>query len=108
MLRKLSAIRSQSRPHRNWSLIMYVYGKLDLGFPIFSLGNAEIESRNICGVEGTRLNRNLYKSKAENAEKSGNHEFWRKMFCLVAITYTSPKVSVTANKRVPRKKKNRV
>ena len=27
------------------------------------------------------------------------------MFCLVAITYTSPKVSVTANKRVPRKKK---
>ena len=27
------------------------------------------------------------------------------MFCLVAITYTSPKVSVTANKRVPGKKK---
>ena len=26
------------------------------------------------------------------------------MFCLVAITYTSPKVSVTANKGVPRKK----
>ena len=26
------------------------------------------------------------------------------MFCLVAITYTSPKVSVTANKRVPGKK----
>ena len=26
-----------------------------LGF-LFSLGNAEIESRNICGVEGTRLN----------------------------------------------------
>ena len=25
-------------------------------FFIFSLGNAEIESRNICGVEGTRLN----------------------------------------------------
>ena len=75
---------------------MYVYGKLDLGFPIFSLGNAEIESRNICGVEGTRLNWNLYKSKAENAEKSDNHEFWRKMFCLVVITYTSPKVSVTA------------
>ena len=41
---------------------------------------------------------------AENAEKSGNHEFWRKMFCLVAITYTSPKVSVTANKQVPRTK----
>ena len=27
------------------------------------------------------------------------------MFCLVAITYTSPKVSMTANKLVPRKKK---
>ena len=26
------------------------------------------------------------------------------MFCLVAITYTSPKVSVTVNKRVPSKK----
>ena len=32
------------------------------------------------GVEGTRLNWNLYKSKSEKAEKSGNHEFWRKMF----------------------------
>ena len=84
---------------------MYAHGKLDLRFSIFSLGKAEIESRNICGVEGTRLNRNLYKSKAENVEKSGNHEFWRKMFCLVPITYTSPKLSVTANKRVPRKKK---
>ena len=42
MLRKLSAIRSQSRPHRNWSLIMYAHGKLDLRFSIFSLGNAEI------------------------------------------------------------------
>ena len=86
---------------------MYAHGKLDLRFSSFSLGNAEIESRNICGVEGTRLNRNLYKSKAENAEKSGNHEFWRKIFCLVAITYTSPEVSVTANKRVPRKKRRR-
>ena len=83
---------------------MYAHGKLDLRFSIFSLGSAEIKSRNICGVEGTRLNRNLYKSKAENAEKSGNHEFRRKMFCLVAITYTSPKVSATANKQVPRKK----
>ena len=27
------------------------------------------------------------------------------MLCLVAITYTSPKVSVTASKRVPRKKR---
>ena len=27
------------------------------------------------------------------------------MFCLFAITYTSSKVSVTANKRVPRKKR---
>ena len=26
------------------------------------------------------------------------------MFCLVAITYTSPKVSVTASKRVPRER----
>ena len=84
---------------------MYADGTLDLRFSIFSLGNAEIESRNICGVEGTRLNLNLYKSKAENSEKSGNHEFWRKMFCLVAITYTSQKVTVTANKRVPRKKR---
>ena len=58
-----------------------------------------------CGMESTRLNRNLYKSKAENAEESSNHEFWRKMFCLVAITYTSPKVSVTVNKRVPSKKR---
>ena len=70
---------------------MYVYGKLDLGFPIFSLGNAEIESRNICGVEGTRLNRNLYKSKAENAEKSGNHEFWRKMFSCDHIYFPKSK-----------------
>ena len=31
--------------------------------------------------------------------------FGEKCFCLVAITYTSPKVSVTANKRVPRKKR---
>ena len=83
---------------------MYAHRKLDLRFSIFSLGNAEIESRNICGVEGTRINLNLCKSKAKNAEKSGNHEFWRKMFCLVAITCTSPKVSVTANKQVPRKK----
>ena len=37
-------------------LIMYAHGKLDLRFSTFSLGNAEIESRNICGVEGTRLN----------------------------------------------------
>ena len=47
-------------------------------------------------------------SKAENAEKNSNHEFWRKMFCLVAITYTSQKVSVTASKRVPGEKKERV
>ena len=57
-------------------------------------------------MEGTRLNGNLYKSKAENAEKSSNHEFWRKMFCLVAITYTSPKVSVTARKRFLEKKRD--
>ena len=56
-------------------------------------------------MEGARLNWNLYKSKAENAEKSSNHKFWRKMCSLVAITYTSPKVSVTANKLVPREKK---
>ena len=31
--------------------------------------------------------------------------FGEKMFCLVAITYTSPKVSVTVNKRVPSKKR---
>ena len=30
---------------------MYAHGKLDLRFSIFSLGNAEIDSRNICGVE---------------------------------------------------------
>ena len=95
---------------------MYAHGKLDLRFSIFSLGKAEIESRNICGVDFLlkffiEIPQNLaceFKSKAENAEKSGNHEFWRKMFCLVAITYTSLKVSVTANKRVPRKKKKRV
>ena len=47
----------------------------------------------------------LYKPKAENAEKSSNHEFWRKMFCSVASTYTSPKVCVTASKQVLRKKR---
>ena len=47
----------------------------------------------------------LHKSKAENAEKNSNHEFWRKMFCLVVITFTFPKVSVTASKRVPRREK---
>ena len=30
MLRKLSAIRSQSRPHRKSSLIMFAHGELDL------------------------------------------------------------------------------
>ena len=35
-----------------------------------------------------------------------NHEFWRKMFCLVAITYTSPKISVTASKRFPRERES--
>ena len=29
------------------------------------------------------------------------------MFCLVAITYTSPKVSVTASKRVERERERR-
>ena len=87
---------------------MYAQGKLDLRFSIFSLGKAEIESRNICGVEGTRLNRHLHKSKAENAEKVVTTSFGEKFFCLAPVTYTSPKVSVTANKRVPRKKKKRV
>ena len=41
----------------------------------------------------------VHKSKAENAEKNSNHEFWRKMFCLLAITFAFPKVSVTASKQ---------
>ena len=44
-------------------------------------------------------------SKAENAEKNVNHEFWRKTFCLVEITFASPKVSVTGSKQVPRREK---
>ena len=32
-----------------------------------------------------------------------NHEFSRKMFCLVTITFASPKVSVTASKQFPRR-----
>ena len=47
----------------------------------------------------------MYISKAENAEKNINHEFWRKMFCLVAITFASPKVSVTTSKQVLEEKR---
>ena len=46
MLRKLSAIRSQSRPHRKRPLTMYAHGELDLVF-FFINCNAEIESQNI-------------------------------------------------------------
>ena len=47
----------------------------------------------------------VHKSKAENAEKNSNHEFWRKKFCFVAIIFTSPKISVTASKQVHRRDK---
>ena len=86
--------------------MMYAH-VLDFRFSHFQQPMPKQSRKIFCGVEGTRLNCNLYKSKAENADKSSNHEFWRKMVSLVAITYTSPKVSVTANKWVPRKKKQK-
>ena len=51
-----------------------------------------------------RLTEMCYTSKAVNAEKN-SYEFWGKIFCLVAITLTSQKVSVTASKQVPGKEK---
>ena len=39
-----------------------------------------------------------------SSKNSSNHQFLETK-CLVAITYTSPEVSVTASKRVPGKKK---
>ena len=39
----------------------------------------------------------VHKSKAANAEQSSNHVFWRKMICLVAITFTVPKVAFLNN-----------
>ena len=47
----------------------------------------------------------VHKSKAENAEKNSNHEFWKKKICFVAIIFTSPKISVTPSKQVPRRDK---
>ena len=60
------------------------------------------------GVKGTKFNWNVYTSKIENAEENCNHEFWGKMFSLVAITFTSLKVSVTVSKQVLRKETNGV
>ena len=40
---------------------------------------------------------------SRNRRESINHEFWMKMFCLVAITSTFPKAGMTASKLVPRK-----
>ena len=42
---------------------------------------------------------------SRNRRENIDDEFWMKMFCLVAITSTSPKVGVTASKLVPRKEK---
>ena len=55
------------------------------------------------GVEGTKINQNVYTSQAGNAEENSKPRVLRKIFCLVPITFTSPKV--TASKRVPRREK---
>ena len=49
----------------------------------------------------TEMYTHLSRKRRENI----NHEFWIKMFCLVAITSTSTKVGVTASKLVPIKEK---
>ena len=43
--------------------------------------------------------------KGRNRRENINHEFWRKIVCLVAITSASPKVGVIASKLFPRKEK---
>ena len=80
-------------PIKSWTLLFF-----------FINCNAEIESQTILCSGGYQAKLKSVKSKAENAEKNSNHEVCRKMFCLVGITYTSPKVSVTASKRVPRER----
>ena len=50
-----------------FSVFMYGHGKLDLKFLVY--GNAEIEIQNISIVESTKINGNVYTSKAENAEE---------------------------------------
>ena len=69
---------------------MYAHGELDLWFfyqamPKYRVAKYFVEWR----VPG--LTEIMYKSNAENAEKSSNHEFWRKTFCLVAqVNATGP------------------
>ena len=50
------------------------------------------------GVEGTKTNQTVYTLKNENGKEVVNHDFWRKISCLVAIKFTSLKVSMTASK----------
>ena len=66
---------------------MYANGELDLSFHINC--NVEIESHNILCRGGYQAE--ICIINAENAEKSSNHEFWRKMFCLVGDHIYFPK-----------------
>ena len=68
------------------------------------LGNAEKESQCSQGKEDTKLNWNVYISKAENAEKIVTTSL-EKYVGFVAITFASPEVSVTASKQVHRREK---
>ena len=80
---------------------MCAHGKLDLTFvkAIPKLSCSAVRERKTPSL--TEMCTHLSRNCRENI----NHELWIKNVCLVAITSTSPKVGVTANKLVPREEK---
>ena len=80
---------------------MYAHGKLDLTFvqAMPKLSCSAVREKKTPSL--TEMCTHLSRKRRENI----NHEFWIKMFCLVAITSTSPKVGMTASKLVPGKRK---
>ena len=85
---------------------MYAHGELDLVFLFVCLIRKcrNRVAKYFMEWRAPGLTEICINQRPEMPRKVVTTSQWRKMFFfLVAITYTSPKVSVTANRQVPRK-----
>ena len=85
---------------------MYGHGKLKPKFLLRQCLNRAEKYFYLREWKAPRLTKKYTHRTLKMPRKIVNHEFWRKVFCLVAITFTSLKVSLAASRHLPGREKN--
>ena len=84
---------------------MYGHGKLKPKFLLMQCLNRAEKYFYLRESKAPRLTKKYTHRRLKMPRKIVNHEFWRKVFCLVVITFTSLKVSLAGSRHLLEEKK---